>query len=42
MSVNKDVFRRRETNYDFQSAGTPVTGWAPRRPGTPAGGPLCP
>ena len=28
MSVNKDVFHRRETNYDLQSAGAPVTGWA--------------
>ena len=28
MSVSKDVFGRRETNYDFQSAGAPPTGWA--------------
>ena len=28
MSVNKDVFHRRELDYDFQSAGAPVTGWA--------------
>jgi assimilatory nitrate reductase catalytic subunit len=28
MSVNKDVFRRRDFNYDFQSAGAPPTGWA--------------
>src|SRR5262249_40193958 len=27
MSVNKDVFRRRDFNYDFQQAGQPPVGW---------------
>ncbi|MDE3078389.1 MAG: molybdopterin-dependent oxidoreductase, partial [Chloroflexota bacterium] len=27
MSVNRDVFERRDFNYDFQSAGAPVEGW---------------
>ena len=27
MSVNKDFFRDRDTNYDFQSAGAPPSGW---------------
>jgi assimilatory nitrate reductase catalytic subunit len=34
MSVNKDTFQRRDTNYDFQSVGPPPTGWpgADRQP----------
>jgi assimilatory nitrate reductase catalytic subunit len=28
VSVNKDVFRQRDTNYDFQSSGQPPVGWA--------------
>ncbi|HET8631727.1 MAG TPA: molybdopterin-dependent oxidoreductase, partial [Thermomicrobiales bacterium] len=27
MSVNKDFFKSRDFNYDFQSAGAPPTGW---------------
>src|SRR5690349_4577890 len=27
MSVNKDFFRERDTNYDFQRAGRPESGW---------------
>jgi assimilatory nitrate reductase catalytic subunit len=27
MSVNKDFFRTRDTNYDFQSAGRPESAW---------------
>ncbi len=27
MSVNKDQFQRRDTNYDFQSAGAPGVAW---------------
>jgi assimilatory nitrate reductase catalytic subunit len=34
MSVNKDIFQRRDFNYDFQSVGPPPTGWpgADRQP----------
>jgi hypothetical protein len=28
MSVNKDFFRRRDFNYDFQQSGPPGVGWA--------------
>jgi len=36
MSVNKDVFRKRDSNYDFQAAGQPPVGWteADRLPDT--------
>jgi len=28
VSVNKDFFTRRESNYDFQGTGQPSVGWA--------------